>query len=133
MLLACYNDKTKIAQFLLEEEKRHRRKQALNQVNFGELPSYNMMTSLGEMPTFVGYKKPASLMELFLEFEDLHVTNEASGETIMWHCANRGIVSEKIAQDDRVRAQLGKRVHGKLPIEEGDLLCLVNNFYHLAP
>ena len=64
-------------------------------------------------------------MELFLEFEDLHGTNEASGETNLWHCANRGIVSEQIVQDDRVVAsvaQLGKRVHGKLTIEEGELL-----------
>ena len=128
LLLACYNDKTEIAQFLLEEEKR--RKGAPTPVEqhaqVGEIPSYNMATTLGERPAFVGRKKSASLVESFLEFDDLHVANDADdGETILWHCANRGIVSDKIVQDERVRAQIGSRVHGKLPIEEGVLSCFM--------
>ena len=121
LLLACYNDKMEIAQFLLEEEKRLQRVPTCKRsVHFGEIPSYNIASTLGEMPAFVGYKKPASLVELFLEFEDLHVTNDAH-ETILWMCANRGIVTDKIIQDERVKAQIAQRFHGKLPIEEGEL------------
>ena len=70
-------------------------------------------------------------VELFLEFEDLHVTNDADGMTILWHCANRGIVTDKIVQDERMRAQIAQRVHGKLPMEERKLLYFLLNYPYL--
>ena len=45
---------------------------------------------------------------------------ERDGQPLLWVCAERGIVSEKVAGDQRFREQLGMIHDGSLCLEKGE-------------
>ena len=70
----------------------------------------------------------AGIVELFLQLDDLCVIQTYGMDalsycrTLLWHCADKGIVSEDIALDVRLRHQYGKACPymGTLPLEAGE-------------
>ena len=58
-------------------------------------------------------------MELFLQFADLEVTNR-QGKPLLWQCAERGLVTERVAADPKLRRHFGQKWKSRLPIEIGE-------------
>ena len=55
-----------------------------------------------------------------IQFDDLEVVRGDDGQPLLWTCARRGIVTEKIAMDERLRGQVAKVYSGTLPLELGE-------------
>ena len=84
----------------------------------GEIASYNKAEAIGWTP--VSWATSSSIVEMLLQFDDLEVQARWGTEPLLWHCAWRGIVTEKIMQNEKIRSQLGQRTQdGRLPLEEG--------------
>ena len=69
-------------------------------------------------PVFFTSKSP-KIVELFLQFDDLEVTNR-QGKPLLWQCAERGLVTERVAADPKLRGQFGQKWKSRLPIEIGE-------------
>ena len=85
---------------------------------------YNIRDSrFGYTPVFIARTGP--IVELFLRFEDLHIT-ATSGDPLLYACAVYGTVTEKVLQDERLRGQLGmKAAFGELPLQRGECIALM--------
>ena len=85
---------------------------------------YNIRDSeYGYTPVFCARTGP--IVELFLRFEDLHIT-AGNGGPLLWVCARWGAVTEKVLQDERLRGQLGmKGPRGELPLQGGECIALM--------
>ena len=59
------------------------------------------------------------IVEEMVRLDDLQVTTR-DGSPLLWHCAGRGCVTERVASDQRLVGQYGQRHHGRLPLEEGE-------------
>ena len=99
---------------LIGEEIRRKKEEGGEQT-----PSYNMKTKYGATPLFC--TKSSRAVELFLQInDDLHTTT-AKGCPLLWRCAAMGIVTEKVASDDKVKTQAGQRWKGTMPLETGEI------------
>ena len=87
-------------------------------------PSYNMPDVNGLSPAF--WTESSKIVEMMLQFDDLEVVRRNNGEPILWRCAWKGIVSEKIAMDERLRGQVAEVYDGTLPLELGE--CMNDGF-----
>ena len=114
----------RIAEFLLEEE----RKIKAEREEGGEVPdafrdtptpSYNMPDDVnGSSPAF--WTESSKIMEMMLQFDDLEVVKRKDGQPLLWRFARNGIVTEKIAMDERLRGQVAEEWYGTLPLEKGE-------------
>ena len=68
--------------------------------------------------------KSSEAVELFLQMGDIDITDLISksgkGCPLLWRCASMGIVSEKIASHEKLKAQIGMRWKGTIPLETGE-------------
>ena len=71
----------------------------------------------GLSPVFL--TKSSKIVEEMLKLDDLQVTR-VDGTPLLWHCAMRGCVSERVASDQKLAGQYGQRWWGSLPLEEGE-------------
>ena len=126
--VACSWRNVEVVKFLLEEEEKTKKEQ----VGGRTIPSYNVEDSEGHTPLF--YTRSSTIVELLLKYDDLEVsllnhpalsryfssfsTSVSNHLTLLWHCANKGIVTETIASDERLRDQYGLRYEDKLPLEQ---------------
>ena len=85
----------------------------------GGIPVYNQRNKGGKSPAFLTHS--SEILQVLLQFDDLHVEN-SSGTTLLWKCAERGIVTDEIMQHQSLIEALGVRCFSRLPIEEGDVL-----------
>ena len=106
--------------FLFEEEKKRTKAEQEDKrgSSVGETPSYNMQDEDGLSPAFHTFS--SGIMEMLLDFEDLEVVKERDGQPLLWVCAERGMVTEKVARDERLRGQLGMMHDGTLSVEKGE-------------
>ena len=81
-------------------------------------PSYNMPDEDGYSPAFWTYS--SKIMEMMLQFDDLEVLSRNTGQPLLWRCAYVGIVTEKIAMDERLKGQVAEVWNDTLPLEEGE-------------
>ena len=90
--------------------------------NAGGVPSYNMDCFDGGTPTFS--TESLEIVEDLLQFDDLEVTRDDLDDNdelpLLWRCAEKGIVSQKVAVDAKLRGQFCLRFWGTLPLEEGE-------------
>ena len=110
-----------IAVFLIEEETKRNKAEKEGGVRgyiAAETPSYNMPDEDGLSPAFHTFS--SRIMEMLLDFEDLEVVKERDGQPLLWVCAERGIVADKVAKDERLRGQLGLMHNGILSLEKGE-------------
>ena len=106
--------------FLIEEEKKRTKAEQEDKrgSSVGETPSYNMQDEDGLSPAFHTFS--SGIMEMLLEFDDLEVVKERDGQPLLWVCAERGIVTVKVAKDERLRRQLGQIHDGTLSLKKGE-------------
>ena len=91
--------------------------------NTNEEKVYNIRDSeYGFTPVSIAQTGP--IVELFLRFEDLHITS-GDGAPLLWACAVWGAVTEKVLQDERLRGQLGMKWRGQLPLQAGECIALM--------
>ena len=132
--LACNYNQFEIVGFLasedynkkLREGREAKRKGAcLKSCDDDESPSYNIENAEGRTP--LSYSRPG-MLELLLQLEGLEGENiphlgievvDGRGRPLLWECAVKGLVSETIARDKKLRGQFGMRWAGTLPLEEG--------------
>ena len=81
-----------------------------------DTPSYNMRDEDGYSPVF--RTSSSQIVEEMLKLDDLQVTDEY-GQPLLWWCARRGLVSERVASDPNLARQYRQRWRGSLPLEEG--------------
>ena len=123
--MACDRNREEIALFLISKERervRQEREEGRGSQGGaaggrGSLPSYNMLDSHGWRPVF--YTSSARIVEEFLTLHDLEVT-AGDGEPLLWFCAGRGWVSERVATDAKLAGQYSQRWKGTLPLEAGE-------------
>ena len=110
-----------IGAFLIKEERRR------SEEGMTGTPSYNIQDKNGNSPAFIScsYK----LIEMMLQFEDLQLLS-GKGKTLLWRCAERNLVSEKVAW--RLRDQLGQRYVGPLPLEKAFEMSHLQSFVQLV-
>ena len=121
---ACERNKDEIALCLIKEERERvistqedaqpGRKRRRGQQ---DTPSYNMRDINGYSPVF--WTSSLTILEEMLKLDDLYVT-DGIGRPLLWHCAERGYVSERVASDQKLAGQYGQRWRGSLPLEEGE-------------
>ena len=111
---ACCYDKLEIAEFLIEEDKKIREQEGGQE---GQIPLYNLKDRRGRSTLF--FAKSSTIVELLLKYDDIEVSRE-NGYSLLWHCADKGILTETIATDERLRCQYGQKYAGKLPLEQGE-------------
>ena len=131
--MACYLNRYDIALFLIRAERQwvSRSKAAREEqdevdgqtrmirgVVQNDTPSYNMRDGGGRSPVFRA--RSLKIVEEMLKLEDLQLTRGSDGMPLLWHCAGRGYVSEKVAFDPRLAGQYGQRWRGSLPLEQGE-------------
>ena len=104
-----------------------------NERRVAEVPSYNMRCNDGWTPVFGTVL--AMLVEDLLQFDDLEVTRDDLDDLdelpLLWRCAEKGIVSRRVAMDAKLRGQFGQKFWGTLPLEEGRcilLTCVMEQF-----
>ena len=97
------------------EEERKRIQTDREQGRQGGTPSYYMKTDIGWQPVF--YTSSSKMVEVMLHLDDLEVTG-GNGMSLLWLCAERGCVSETVAES--LRGQIGQRWLGTLPLEIGE-------------
>ena len=122
---ACsVEDREKIAMFLIEEEKKRKKDEhegCERCTLASETPSYNMEDEDGLSPAYHTFS--SRIMEMLLDFYDLKVIKERDGQPLLWLCAERGIVTEKVANDVRLEKQLMLTFDGSLSLEKGEFDC----------
>ena len=106
--------------FLFEEEKKRTKaeQEGKRGSSPAESPSYNMQDKDGLSPAFHTFS--SRIMEMLLDFDDLQVIKERDGQPLLWVCAERGIVTGKVAKDERMRRQMGLIHDGTLCLEKGE-------------
>ena len=108
--------------YLIEEEKKRNKDEQDKGTRRGssavETPSYNMQDEDGLSPAFHTFS--SGIMEMLLDFDDLEVVKERDGQPLLWVCAERGMVTEKVASHERLRGQLGMMHDGTLSLEKGE-------------
>ena len=119
---ACYwRGQVAIAKFLIEQEKR--RIEAVPKEGRGrETPSYNMQDNTGRSPAFWTYS--STIVEMLLPLEGFWVI-QGNGKPLLYECAISGMVSDKIAQDEKLTGQYVVRYpesQPRLPLEAGSIL-----------
>ena len=91
----------------------------------GRQPSYNMKRADGGTPVFDTLLQV--MVEDLLQFDDLEVTRDDLDYydelPLLWRCAEKGIVSKRVAMDAKLRGQSGQKFWGTLPIEEGEIFA----------
>ena len=97
------------------EEERKRIQTDSEQGRQGGTPSYNLKDVEGNQPVFK--TSSSRIVEMLLQFDDLEVTR-GDRKPFLWGCAERGLVSETVAE--RLREQIGQRFLDTLPLEEGE-------------
>ena len=115
----------RIAEFLLEEEKKIKAEREEgggmpDAFRDTPTPSYNMLDEKGASPAF--WTSSSKIMEMMLQFDDLEVVRRNESQPLLWECARRGIVTEKIAMDERLRGQVAEVYLGTLPLEQGECM-----------
>ena len=114
--MACQrgDGKAELLDFLIDEEKKReiKKESPLHEV---ETPSYNIKDKYGRCPAFLTFS--SSVVESLLQFQDLAVI-DGHGKSLLWHCAERGMVTKIILNDVRIKTQMGRRHLSTLPIEE---------------
>ena len=110
-----------IAEFLIEQEKT--RIETVPEEGRGrETPSYNIRDKTGRSPAYWTYS--STIVEMLLQLEDLWVM-QGDGKPLLWECAVSGIVSDKVAQDEKLKGQFVERYQKSqptLPLEAGSIL-----------
>ena len=76
-------------------------------------PTYNMLDDFGCTPVFL--TRESRVVEYLLAYNDLSVTDE-DGNPLLYECIRKNILTETIANDDKMKSQLGLRYQGPLPI-----------------
>ena len=76
-------------------------------------PTYNMLDDFGCTPVFL--TRESRVVEYLLNYNDLSVT-DGDGNPLLYECIRKNILTETIANDDRMKSQLGLRHRGLLPI-----------------
>ena len=123
--VACQQRRTSgIARFLISLE---RDRLNAKERREAEVPSYNMRCAGGWSPVFGTSLKV--LVEDLLQLDDLEVTRDDLDDLdelpLLWRCAEKGIVSRRVAMDAKLRGQFGQKFWGTLPLEEGkSILCV---------
>lgn len=115
MHLACAGNQPEALSLMVEEA---------NRVHLAEgdtTPVYNQRNRMGKSPVFL--TNSPKIVQIFLQYDDLDARSK-SGTTLLWKCAERGIVSEEIASHPTLREALGVRCFSRLPLEEGKVLQL---------
>ena len=125
-------DKDKIALFLIKEEREwvSRTTEVKEDVEPGkerrggqqDTPSYNTWDRWGRSPIF--FTRSRKIVEEMLTLDDLVVTTRG-GKPLLWHCASKGFVSERVANDQKLVEQYGQRSKGRLPLEQGEFETIV--------
>ena len=69
------------------------------------------------------------IMEMLLDFGDLKVIKERDGQPLLWLCAERAMVTEKVANDVRLKKQLQLTFDGSLSLEKGKQHCDGLNYH----
>ena len=62
--------------------------------------------------------KSSEIVELLLRQDELVVV-DGKGCPLLWHCVQNGILTERVALDERLRYQYGQQYEGKFPLEIG--------------
>ena len=118
MHYACFLGKEEVVEFLIEEEKKiikiGKKDRRLKRT---VMPSFNIQDKYGYNPVF--WTESSKIVELMLQFECLRI-EERNGKPLLWECAGKGIVSEKIALAEKLKRQLGQIYGGTLPLEKGE-------------
>ena len=140
--LACNYNQFEIVGFLasedynkkLREGREAKRKGAcLKSCDDDESPSYNIENAEGRTP--LSYSRPG-MLELLLQLEDIeeekipHLARmiechlgievvDGRGRPLPWECVTKGLLTETIARDKKLRGQFGNIWAGTLPLEEG--------------
>ena len=109
------DDKAELVEFLIEEEKRRGITEKESPLDEVEIPSYKIKDKYGRCPAFLTFS--SSVVELLLQFQDLAII-DGHGKSLLWHCAERGMVTKRILNDVRIKTQMGQRHLSTLPIEE---------------
>ena len=122
--VACKKNKEEIALFLINTERDRVRQGREGRCwqggaggGRGRVPSYNMENSRGWRPVFT--TSSVRIVEEFLSLDDLDVADR-DGRPLLWHCAERGCVSERVATDVKLAGQFSQRWNGTLPLEKGE-------------
>ena len=111
--LACAGDCLEAVTLMTEQEMR------AHLTDRSGIPVYNQRNKNGKSPAFLATSP--EILQVLLQFDDLDVKN-ASGTTLLWKCAERGIVTGEVVQHQSLRWALGVRCFSSLPIEEGEIL-----------
>ena len=111
--LACAGDCLEAVTLMAEEEKRAHLTERSGK------PVYNQRNRKGRSPAFLATSP--EILQVLLQFDDLDVKN-SSGTTLLWKCAERGIITGEIVQHQSLREALGVRCFSSLPMEEGEIL-----------
>ena len=64
-------------------------------------------------------ERPSIMVEVLLMHNDLDMF-DMNRCPLLWHCANAGIVTETIANDEKLECQYGQKYEGALPLERGE-------------
>ena len=123
--MAIYARKEELALFLINKERERvgRDRQGGRRVGArGKIPSYNMEDWNGRRPAF--NTSSTRIVEEFLTLDDLEVT-DGDGKPLLWWCAARGLVSDRVATDVRLKSQYKQRWYGTLPLEKGERSLVV--------
>ena len=116
--------------YLIEEEKKRKEDQqqeCKSCSTASDTPSYNMGDEDGLSPAYHTFSP--SIMEMLLDFDDLKVIKERDGQPLLWLCAERAMVTEKVANDTRLKKQLMLTFDGLLSLEKGELDCDGFNYH----
>ena len=109
--------------YLIEEEKKQKeydeQGECIRCSPASETPSYNMEDEDGLSPAYHTFSP--RIMERLLDFNDLKVIKERDGQPLLWLCAERAMVTEKVANDVRLKQQLMLTFDGSLSLEKGEL------------
>ena len=78
--------------------------------------TYNMTDNVGWSPIFL--TSSLEVIEVLLAFDDMDVMRR-DGMPLHRRCAQRGAVSEKVANDERLQGQYALRWESAIPLEVG--------------
>ena len=78
-----------------------------------EVPTYNMVDDFGCTPVF--RTRSSRVVEFLLELHDIAVIDE-DGNPLLYECIRRGMITDAIANNDKMKAQFGLRHQGSLPM-----------------
>ena len=117
---ACWENQEEIVELLLEkEEERWPRAKGKDcrKITAENTPSYNRQDKDGDEPVF--WTVSARIVEMLLSFADLSTVSGNGQQPLLWSCSKAGIVSGRIASDERLKEQLLWSYRDTLPLAKG--------------